>query len=328
MRRLIVIVLAAALLWSGWWVLGARATKAAFEGWLAAQREAGRVAQADIRVRGFPSRFDTTFSDLELGDPEGVLWSADAFQTLMLSYAPNRAVAAWPGPQRIATPAGAVVIEGAEASASVRVGVAASLPLERLAFVGRDVTASGEGWRASAAEVRAAAEREDGSADGSSYHLGVLVRDAGLADGMAPADLLPSRLTLVRIDARARLSAPLDRAAAAAPPRLLALDLEEARLDWGAARLRLSGGPIAVGRDGALDGTLAVRIVEWPRLVAAAVAAGLLPERQAPITIAALDLLAGDDAPGGTIRTELTFSNGRMRLGPIPLGAAPRLYRQ
>ncbi len=326
MRRLIVIVLAAALLWSGWWVLGARATKAGFEGWLAAQREAGRVARAEIRVRGFPSRFDTTFTGLELGDPEAVLWSADRFQTLMLSYAPNRAVAAWPGPQRIATPAGAVVIEGAEASASVRVGVAPSLPLERLAFVGREVTAAGEGWRAAAAEVRAAAEREDGGdvpPEEATYHLGVLVRDVDLM----PGDLPPGRLSLLRIDAHARLSAPLDRAADP-PPRLLALDLEEARLDWGAARLRLSGGPIGVGPDGALDGTLAVRLDEWPRLVEAAVAAGLLPARQAPVTIAALDLIAGEGAARGVIETELTFSGGRMRLGPIPLGAAPRLYRQ
>ena len=69
-------------------------------------------------------------------------------------------------------------------------------------------------------------------------------------------------------------------------------------------------------------GRLAVRIEHWPRLVEAAVGAGILPERQAPVTIAALDLVAAGGAPG-VLETELVLEEGRVRLGPIPLGRAP-----
>ena len=134
-------------------------------------------------------------------------------------------------------------------------------------------------------------------------------------------------IELVRLDAVARLSAPPGRASAAAPPELQALDLAEARVDWGGARLVVSGGPVAIGRDGAPYGRLTVRVDEWPRLVEAAIAGGLLPERRGPLTIAALEVLSADDPPG-TLETELVFEEGRARLGPIPLGPAPRLQRQ
>lgn len=324
MRRLIVIVLAAALLWSGWWLVGARATKAAFEGWLAAQRDAGGVAEAQMRVRGYPFRFDTTFTDLTVGEADGWLWSADRFQTLMLAYAPNRAVLAWPGPQRIATPLGEVVVEGEAATASIRVGVAADLPLERVALVARDVRADGPAGRVAADELRAAAEREGGPAD---YHLGLFVSRLSLPIFPRARAVLPPVIELMRLDATARLSAPPGRASAAAPPELLALEVAEARVDWGGARLVVSGGPIEIGRDGAPYGRLDFRVEEWPRLVEAAIAGGLLPERQGPLAIAALEVLSADDAPG-TLETELVFEEGRMRLGPIPLGPAPRLQRQ
>ena len=324
MRRLIVIVLAAALLWSGWWLVGARATKAAFEGWLAAQRGAGRVAEADLRVRGFPFRFDTTFTDLAVGEEGGWLWSADRFQTLMLSYAPNRAVLAWPGPQRVQTPLGEVVIEGEAATASIRVGVAADLPLERVALVARDVRADGPAGRVAAAEIRAAAEREGEAAD---YHLGLFVSRLSLPIFPRARAVLPPVVELVRLDAVARLSSAPGRASAAAPPELEALEIAEARVDWGGARLVVSGGPVGIGRDGAPHGRLSVRVEEWPRLVEAAIAEGLLPPRRGPLAIAALEVLSADDAPG-TLETELVFEGGRMRLGPIPLGPAPRIQRQ
>lgn len=325
MRRLIVIVVAAALLWSGWWALGARATAAAFEGWLAAQREAGRVAEAAVRVRGYPFRFDTTFEDLAIGEPGGWLWSAERFQTLMLSYAPNRAVAAWPGPQRIGTPLGEVVAEAAEATASVRVGASAALPLERIALVARGVSARGAGWTASVAEARAAAEREGGEAE---YHLGLYLADVALPPGVELAGLLPVAVELLRVDASARLSAPVGRASAAAPPELEAFEIAEARLDWGDARVTVSGGPVEIGRDGAPYGALRVVVEDWPLLVEAAVAAGLLAERHEPLTVAALRLLAEDGSERATIDTVLAFENGRMRIGPVPLGRAPRLQRQ
>lgn len=327
MRRLTALVLIAAALWSGWWFVGARATRGAIEGWLAAQRADGREAQADLRVRGFPSRFDTTFTDLAIGDPgAGWRWAAGEFQTLMLSYAPNRAIAVWPGPQRIETPLGAATVEGARASASVRAGVATDLPLEALTFVGADLVADGDGWRATVREARLALERAGGSAD---YHLGLQVADLAPPEAAAPlGDMLPRVIELIRVDAAATLSAPLAGRAAGAPPVLEAIEIAEARLDWGEMRVAVSGGPIEIGRDGAPYGRLDVRVEGWRRMVAAAVAAGIVPERRAPLTIAALDVIAGDGVARGVLETELVFEDGRMFLGPVSLGPAPRLPRQ
>ena len=71
MRSLFFLVSLAALGWSAYWWGGSRAKDEAINAWLADRRAAGWVADtSDIVVQGFPNRFDTTFKDLNIADPD------------------------------------------------------------------------------------------------------------------------------------------------------------------------------------------------------------------------------------------------------------------
>ena len=102
MRLLLAVIVIAALGWSAYWVIGQRGLEQGLADWFEARRAEGWVAEtSDLRVRGFPNRFDTGFSDLLLADPEtGLAWEAPYFQLSALSYRPNHVIAVWPEEQR------------------------------------------------------------------------------------------------------------------------------------------------------------------------------------------------------------------------------------
>ena len=325
MRALLMLVLLVAGLWSGWWFYGAHRTRAAFEDWLAARRALGEVAEAEVTVRGFPSRFDTTLSDLRLGFG-GWLWEADTFQTLMLAYAPNRAVAVWPGPQRITDPLGTVtVLDGQEARASVRVGLDPALPVTAVTLVARDVAVSGAGWESQLGELRVAAEAGTGIGaalgEDALYHVGLLVEGLALPVSATGGGALPEMVERFRLDGTAAFDAPL-ALAAEVPARFEEVRIGEVTLDWGGIGLSADEGRLAADREGFLTGSLPLELRGYPEVVAALGAFGLLPERQAGLALAGLSLLAGG---GDTISVPLSFAEGETRLGPLGLGPAPRL---
>ena len=107
------------------------------------------------------------------------------------------------------------------------------------------MTALAPGWDAAAEEARFAVERMEGEA---TYHVGLLLSGVALPGAAAFGADLPPRVELLRVDGTAVLSAPLNLAAAdGVPPRLIAFELAELRLDWGGAALRISGGPVEIG---------------------------------------------------------------------------------
>ncbi len=103
MRRLTIIVLALAAIYGAYWVFGAsmvertatsRAELMRLEGW--------KIDYDDLSTRGFPSRFDTTVTALDVEIPSGDLaWSAPFVQALSLAYKPNEVILALPESQTI-----------------------------------------------------------------------------------------------------------------------------------------------------------------------------------------------------------------------------------
>lgn len=330
MRRILVFVAAAALAWGGYWWSGATAMERGFRAWLDARAAEGWVASYEaVETRGFPSRFDTSFEGLRLRPPGASwTWEAPLFQTLMLSYAPNRAVAAWPGPQTILTPAGRIDLEGRRMRASVRLGVAASLPLEEFRAVAEGLEIRGKaGWTLSAEEMSLATVATPTAPDGQ--RLGIRVR--GLESPPAvralvdPLGLMPDALDGLHIDADLGFDAPWDRHALEdRPPRLTEIGLRDASLAWGELSLAAEG-DVEIGADGMPAGRITVRIEDWRALLALLGATGVLREGVAPLTERAMEVLAGLSPDPDVIEAPLSFQRGYVSFGPIPLGPAPRL---
>ena len=337
MKRLLILILAAAALWSGYWLFGASGVRASFTAWFEERRSAGWVADtANLEVRGFPNRFDTTFTDIMLADPStGWAWEAPFFQLLALSYKPNHVIAIWPNRQRIATPLGHYGVTNADMQASVVLWPGMDLALDRIRLVADTVQIAGSGDNAtSASAVRIAAERlgADGQAATSAPDQGeTRYRIAVSAEGFAPdsklraridpTGRLPRTLDALRADVTLGFDRPWNRSAlemARPQPALIALRLAEAR--WGELELKAAGN-LEVDAQGEATGRITVKAQNWREILRMARASGELPGGLAETLEQGLSLLAGRN---DGIAIALEFRRGRLWIGPVPVMASPR----
>lgn len=335
MRILLTIVILAGLAWSGWWFYGAQARETALDDWLAARRADGWLAEAqDIRVTGFPNRLDTIVTGLDLADPaSGWAWQADEFQILSLSYKPHHFIAVWPGEQRVGTPQGAIEVTSGLMRGSVVFAPNARLTLDRATIEIEEMTLSAtSGWEASIGSAIVAARRAEEGAPEFSYDLGIDASDAVLpALGVGRHDLteiLSRGIRSAGLDATLTFDRSLDRASVEGEnPNLLAARLRDLSLDWG--RLDLRGqGRIAADADGRAEGEINLRARNWREMIDIAEASDALSGAAAGALRTGLALLATLGGDGNSLQVPLVFGDGDARLGPVRIGAAPRLIRE
>ncbi len=313
MRALFFVVTILAALYGGYWFVGSSQVETRAEAALADLRSQGwQVAYEDLGTTGFPSRFDTTVTDLSLASPDGSFaWAAPFFQVLALSYRPNQVIAVWPETQslRVAGQELEVASQGLRGSATV--GLSGDLPLDRATVEGglSSVT-SDAGWGLGFDRLLAAV-RATGTANAYDLFLE--------AEGLRPASV-SSSLGLLRLDAEVTLSAPLDRRLSG-PLRLLALSLREARLSRGDVALGMTG-DLAPDAQGFLAGTVTLAAENWRGLLDLLEAAGLLVYDQRAFLEGALaELAQGSDR----IEVPVTFQDGRIEALGLVLLDAPQV---
>lgn len=333
-RVLALAALAPTLGWSAWWWVGASAKEAAFAAWLADRRADGWLAEAaSIATAGFPNRFDTRIERLALADAEaGWAWEAPFVDILMLSYAPTRAILALPPAQDLSIPGARATLRSDRLMASANLAPGPSLALRRVSVEGAGLRLEAPaGWSAAAQSVEAhVAEAPEHAGPDNAYALALSAEAVRLPavwrERLDPAGAMAEALDRLTLDARAAFDRPLDRSAIEDRlPRLEALSLELLEARWGALSLTASG-RVTADRGGYAAGEITVRATRWREMLRAAVAAGALDRDLADAIEAGLGLLALLSGDADTIEAPLSFSGGFARIGPVPLGPAPRLY--
>ncbi|WP_137699588.1 DUF2125 domain-containing protein [Marimonas lutisalis] len=330
MKRLLIFVVIAGLLWSGYWYVAASGARRGFETWFEARRAEGWQAEySALTVRGFPNRVDTTFDAPVLADPEtGLAWQAPFFQIFALSYKPNHIIAVWPKSQQISTPLAKYVIASEDMRASVVMAPEAKLPLERANLTAEamaitppdEAITTLDGLQAAISRV-AGAEAE--------------YRFAINADGVTPPSprglrlrtggALPDRLETLRADMTVAFDRSWDLSALETgrpQPRRIKLKLTEAK--WGQLELKLAG-TLDVDAAGRPSGRLTVKAENWRDILALAQGMGWINATWAGRLEQGLDLASALSGNPNTLDIPLDFADGSVALGPIPLGAAPRL---
>ena len=137
--------------------------------------------------------------------------------------------------------------------------------------------------------------------------------------------VLPEQVETLRLDAQLGFTAPWDlRAIEEARPQITDVALSDLSLMWGEVLFQATG-DLVVDTAGRPEGEISIRAVEWERMLEMAVAGGVLDPGLARSVERGLNLLAGLSGRSDTLDATLTFSNGLMRLGPVPIGPAPRL---
>ena len=326
MRAWVGVVVAAALAWGGYWFVGARALETGAQAWFQTQTDAGLVAErSDLSVSGFPNRFDMTVTDLRLADPAtGYGWTTPFVQVLSLSYKPWHIIAAFANQQQVRTPWQDLAVASGKLQGSVVIVPGTNLALDRLILVGDAMRVTSDlGWTASVETLRFATEQV--GTDGTRHEIGLemlgLEPDPSVFAGLPD---FPKMLEKLRLDAIVTLTAPLDRTSAQSHPRPSQIEVKEVQLVWGTLVL-FGTGSIAATADGVAEGRIALRLTNWRDAIPLAVAAGLIKPEVAPTWENMFALLAAQTGDPEDLDLPLVFAKGRMSLGPLPLGPAPRL---
>jgi hypothetical protein len=323
-RFLTVLVTVLAGLYGGYWFIGRAAVENGASAFLAQLAADGwGVSYSDLSTTGFPSRFDTSVTDVSLTNPAtGITWATPLFQAFALSYRPTRVIAAWPERQIITLPQDRFVITADGLRASAGVNARLSLPLDAVTLEsGAMQIDSDRGYRVGLGRLLLAfRDAGPGPADYDFFlETTEIAPPAELIALIDPTGALPAALDILRIDSLVVLDQPIDRNLRG-QVRATALTLREARISWG--DVELSGtGALTIASDGTPEGSIALVAQNWPQVISLAVAAGVMTDGVGSLLQRAGMLVSGGS---NALEAPLTFQDGLMSLGPIPLGPAPK----
>lgn len=330
MKRLIFVIIAAAALYAGYWFVGSSGAQAGFEQWFEDRRAEGWHAEyQDIQTRGFPSRFDTTITEMSLADPDtGVAYNAPFVQIFALSYRPEHLIAVWSNTQSLSSPYGKAAISSDDMRASLIVQKNTSLALEKANFVAEALAVDVEaGGRFAASKALVAVQQAPAAVN--RYHFGVDLKDVSLPQPKGlrlEAGILPETLEYARGDVTASFDAAWDlQALQSQRPQPTRIDVKLIEAKWGKLELRLAGG-FDVDAQGRASGKITIKAQNWRDILALGVGSGALPRQLAGPIEQGLNLLSGLSGNRNTLDLPLDLDQGQMKLGPIPLGPAP-LFR-
>jgi len=330
MKRLVILVVVLAALGGIAWGVGAMATRTTAERWIAARAAYGWVAHADaISVGGFPLAFRTRFTDLELADPAtGLAWTAPRFDLEHRVLRLDQLSAIWPDAQLIGSPEERLTVTSTAMTAALDVQPTARFALDAMQARMADVfVRSTAGWQLALQTARLDVTRVAGTVAryDLAFEAAALVPPDALRVRLDPGSLLPEAIDRATARATIAFDAPWDIAAIeVARPQITAIAIDEINATWGDMLFRAAG-DLAVTPGGIPEGDLAIRAENWRAMVDLAENSGLLPARLRPTAEAMLGVLAGMSGSAENIDATLSFSNGRVFVGPLPIGPAPSL---
>jgi len=330
MRIVLWLIVAIVGLWSAYWVVVSQGIERSAAAWFADRANEGWVAEYDaLETSGFPYTFDTRIEALTLADPStGVVWAAPSFEVLAKSYQPNHIVAVFPPSQTLASPRERLTIDTETMRATVRFRAGTSLPLQETTVTLDQVTlGSDKGWETQLDGGLAAITRTD--AAHPEYDILFTASNLRPNDvlrlGVDPAGRIPDTFQTFNMNAAVQFDRPWDRfSIERARPQPTRIDLQDFDAKWGQLELRAVG-TLDIDASGTPEGRITIKATNWREIINLGEATGLIPEPFIPTVNRVLELMASMSGPAHTIDTPLTFANGRVSLGPLPLGPAPKL---
>ncbi|MCX8508450.1 MAG: DUF2125 domain-containing protein [Rhodobacteraceae bacterium] len=330
MRPLLWLTFLLAGLYAAYWFVGSHALLTETETALAQMKAEGRADYTSLELHGFPSRFDLTVTAPKLVSADGQQsWQAEFVQFLALSYQPNRLIAVWPHEQTLTRGRETLTLRSDDLRASLALTAGLSLPLDHAELEGHGLDlVSDRGWQI-LAEKLILASRQAGP-DAKSHQLALTL--TGLAPGndlrrrIDPQGSLPALVETARATVTADFDRALDRGLITQEPHLTALRAIDGAFRWGPLGLAVTG-DLEIDTGGTPSGRLDLSITGWRELLDLLTAAGVVSPDMASNLKNGLAAIATGTGTGATseVKMPLLFDGGFMRLGPFPLGPAPRL---
>jgi hypothetical protein len=331
MRILLVVILLTTAGWGGYWYVAAGIVERSAEAWLERQGEAGPgTGHAGVAVGGFPRSFDLEVTEPRYSDPvAGIGWEAPWVRLMSAAYSPNHITAELPASQKLLVRDDVIELNSADLRAGLSLRLDTALALATTSLAGEAlVFRSDHGWQVGLDKLRFETRQQDGQADRHevSLELEGLAPDGSWLDVSQLAPPPPDSIERLALDATLAFDKPLDRLTLENPqrPRLTHVTINDARVLWG-DMLIWADGDLAVDPMGVPEGQILFRARNWQEMLDVVVAAGFVHPEVAQTWARVLDMLEAESETPGVLDVPLRFEDGRMRLGPLPLGAAPRL---
>ena len=324
LRRLILAVLVAGLIWCGYWFVAAHYLRQAIDTWFTEAPSRGMQAeQSAIALRGFPNRFDVTIDNIRLADQEGrYAWQAPFVEAFALSYKPWHVIAAFAPEQSLTLPMGQFDLLSEQMRGSMVVAPLGAHELQRLRVEGKTLQLGRDARSVQVAGLDLAFEQ--GSQDPNVYRIGARLSDVMVAAEFFGGSGAAQHIPEITLDANASFSAPIGFAATEAQPTLDALLVQDLRIDWQGSSLRLSGNLVA-DANGQAEGSLTLSVDKWREGLDKLVEANFISSRTRKSIEQGLTLMAGTGAGRDQIELPITMAKGQVRAGFLGLGAAPYL---
>lgn len=323
-----VLVLIAAIAWSGFWFWTRMQTADRMDATAEALRAAGyEVSWSERSIGGYPFRLNVTLTEAQIREPSGWGISTPRLEAEAFMHGLGNWVFATPqGLTFIRPQSGPVQVTGRVLRASL--GQAdrkpPSLDFQGLDLVFQPAPGAQPFTLASAAEVgfHLRPGPEDQGAlflsveKGQGRVSGPIARIAGEGEIALRLDLALSKMSAFGGDDWPGAVRSWAQAGGEAQVR-------EAGLTVGQAIVTVNRGTLTVGADGRLRGALQATLREASSALAVLGEDGVLPEETADTAAAVTAARAGADS---VAQADITFQAGQTTLGPVAIGPAPRVY--
>lgn len=330
MRKLILLALVLTTAYSAYWFVGRSQVESGLKAALA-EIDAGEyeVNYSDLRTIGYPSRFDTTISDLEFSEPTSrFTWRAPFFQLFALSYRPNEVIAFFPPEQEFNFDGEVLSLITRDMRASGKVSASTALALRNVTLEADNPRLrTEEGAELAMASLIAAMRLQPETSQ--TYDLFLEARSIVLPEALRtladPEGRLPPLLQNLRFEGDLNLTEPIElNNVEGKTAQIAALHVGELALSWGDIHLSAIG-DLTPDAQGLLNGNITFSARNWSQLMNLMAEAGIVPEGRRMLFEAVITQI--DETPhiSDTLTVTITIDDGQMALGPLPLGPAPRL---
>jgi len=330
MRKLIWIISTIFVLWSGYWVIGAYKTEKTLLETLEKYKTLGWTIQfTKLKVRGFPNRFDITIENLNIISPEGNIgWFAPYFQILSLSYKPNHLIAIWPKEHELKIANNLVSFRNKKMQSSLIFKDLMFSEIDQIVLTAEDLQLLSSEKIVFNTNALNVALREDQLFDGA-YEIGISAKNFFLpsftsmnSDPLGTTPLTLGLSVKVHLNRKSNFSANKHQNL-----RLNEININQADLTSNLLAVKLKGN-IDLNQTGTPSGHIDIQIENLRELILLASNIKLLASYDLEEIIKGLDFISKLSGEPKSLEFNIKIKEGKMFIGPIPVGQIPNIILQ
>lgn len=329
MARLTIWILLLAVIYSGYWFAATRAFQQALTNAITDARQNGWQIDYDtLDTTGFPGDFDLSAVAMDIVAADGRwAWQAPDLQVQAPSIQPTQVNVAFPNTQTLRMGNQTLRIESDALAIDAGTRLNAALSFDNAAINATEASVVSDlGWQISLDRALATMRRQpegDRAYDLDVNASGVTIPAATLSQ-FAPDGTLTNTIDTVTLDGEVTLNRALNRFAFdgnGEQPALERIVLTGFDMIWGDIAVNASGA-LDVDGQGVPDGRIIIKTAEWQAIIDLLVATGAIDSGVAPTLTNMANTMVDDS---GMLELPVTFRDGFMSMGLLPLGPAPRL---